>query len=109
MSAKDIKDARRVPVHFDSVAIDRGGGRSRGRGVHPHDARASSSTDPQPGPSRGGRRREDFGAALTTAETVPTESQFPALAQNRPPSPTTTSNVDPETARYEMVASWLDK
>lgn len=102
MSAKDIKEARRIEVHLGSIAQPRssGGSRGRGRGGAPHEP-SHHSSEPRPGPSRGGRRREGFGASLTTGENVAVEIQSGTAtpAQNGRISPFS-SAVDPEIARF---------
>lgn len=106
MSAKDVKDARRIAVQFDSIDVDRGRGvsgsrgRGRGRGGSYRDAPPHVAEPPQ-NMSRGSRR-EGFGAALTTGDNAPSESVFPPLAQNGRSSPTT-NGIDPETARCAIL------
>ena len=101
MSAKDIKEARRIAVHLESISHPRssGGGRGRGRGGPPALESSNDISDSRPGPSRGGRRRDGFGSSLTAGDaTAEAHSGSATPAQNGRASPIS-SNVDPETAR----------
>ena len=89
MTAKEIRDAQRIEVHFGSVAIDRGG---RGRGQPREPGRSDSQRS---GTTMAGRRREGFGSALTPDDSLASGS---VLTQNGRGSPVM-GDVDPDTAR----------
>lgn len=98
MSAKDMKDARRVETNF-AFEEPRGAGRRRrerdrdrdvGRDPPPHVA--ASQQRPLD------RRREGFGAALTGENG--SGSNAPLNQRSGRSSPSPPGDVDPETARY---------
>ncbi|KAH8117281.1 hypothetical protein DFH11DRAFT_1816255, partial [Phellopilus nigrolimitatus] len=99
MSARDMKDARRLEAHFEFDEQRSNSGRRRER-----DRDREHDREPPPAPippSRPlDRRREGFGAALTT-ENVPvsgTSTPAPNQRSGRS-SPSPSSDLDPETAR----------
>ncbi|KAH8828175.1 hypothetical protein DL96DRAFT_1709461 [Flagelloscypha sp. PMI_526] len=70
MSAAGIRDARRLEVTFEEVGARRGRGRGRGGPTDRGAARGTvSEVPPSRGPPAANRRREGFGASLTTEET----------------------------------------
>ncbi|KAI5124372.1 hypothetical protein M0805_008975 [Coniferiporia weirii] len=105
MTAKDMKDARRVETHFD---FDRGAGGRRGDRDRGHDPGREQEREPPPVPTSQqrllDRRREGFGAALTIEDALGTGTRngahTPTLQQgNGRSSPSPSGDVDPETAR----------
>ncbi|THH11849.1 hypothetical protein EW145_g384 [Phellinidium pouzarii] len=104
LSTKDMKDVRRVDAHFDfdHAAGGRRRDRDRDRG---HDPGRNQERDPSPAPNSqqrpSGRRREVFGAALTSEESPGlSRTHTPTLHQgNGRSSPLPAGDADPETAR----------
>ncbi|KAK0463489.1 uncharacterized protein EV420DRAFT_1518464, partial [Desarmillaria tabescens] len=99
MSSRDKKDARRVPAQFEfeDTPSRRGGGR-RDR-EHEREPPPRQPPPSAPGPSRppgAGRRREGFGASLTTNDNASTTSlpTPPVVSRRSSPSPTR-EPVDP--------------
>ncbi|KAF9023812.1 hypothetical protein BDZ89DRAFT_1069615 [Hymenopellis radicata] len=88
MSSRDMKDARRVTVDFEDVPIRRGGRRDR-----EHEREPPPRQQAPPGP---GRRREGFGARLTTNANPSTSSLPTPPTQSRRASPSPPRDpVDP--------------
>ncbi|KAF8872122.1 hypothetical protein CPB85DRAFT_1445160 [Mucidula mucida] len=88
MSSRDMKDARRVNVDFEDVPIRRGGRRDR-----EHEREPPPRQQAPPGPAR---RREGFGARLTTNANPSTSSLPTPPTQSRRASPSPPRDpVDP--------------
>lgn len=98
MSARDMKDARRIQAEFEFEEVGAGGRRGRrDRG----DREREREPPPHAGPSRpaaaGARRREAFGGALTTegAPSAPASNGVSRVGSRRQsPSP----DMDPAVA-----------
>ena len=95
MSARDMKDARRIQAEFEFEEVSAGGRRGRrDRG----DREREREPPPQAGPSRanaaGARRREAFGGTLTTDATPTANGVNPLPSRQQSPSP----DMDPAVA-----------
>ncbi|KAG7442494.1 uncharacterized protein BT62DRAFT_905989 [Guyanagaster necrorhizus] len=91
MSSRDKKDARRVPAEFEFE--DTPGRRGGGRRDREHERDSSV-----PGPSRppgGGRRREGFGASLTSGNGSNTSLPTPPVVSRRSSPSPNREPVDP--------------
>jgi hypothetical protein len=101
MSARDMKDARKVPAEFEFEEVGIGGRRGR------HDREREREPAPHhepgpPAPARLNRRREGFGAHLTNdpgLSTAPSNSPGPSRLATPSPPP---SDVDPIVAEYVL-------
>ncbi len=98
MSSRDMKDARRVNVDFEDVPIRRGGRRDR-----EHEREPPPRQQAPPGPAR---RREGFGARLTTNANPSTSSLPTPPTQSRRASPSPPRDtVDPALLQYVCLHS----
>jgi hypothetical protein len=102
MSARDMKDARKVPAEFEFEEVGIGG--RRGRHDREREREAAPHHEPgppgPPPPARLNRRREGFGAHLTNdpgLSTAPSNSPGPSRLETPSPPP---SDVDPIVAEY---------
>lgn len=96
MSTKDMKDARRIEVDMEFDDSRGTSGRRRG-GREREPPPGPPLVPPEPEASRGPGRRAAFNGALT-GETPDPGASTPAPPRASPP--TTSEEVDPETARY---------
>ncbi|TFK46669.1 hypothetical protein OE88DRAFT_1714915 [Heliocybe sulcata] len=98
MSSRDKKDALRVQAEFQ---LDSGGGGGGGRrGGRRGDRERDREPPPPAGPSRpgGGRRREGFGAHLSTEANANGASNVSPEPSRRPSPSPVRADVDPEVA-----------
>jgi E3 ubiquitin-protein ligase ZNF598 len=104
MTSRDKKDARRIQADFEFEEVGVGGGRrgrrDRGDREREREPPPHQPPDPPPGPSMAirpnGRRREAFGANLTTD--MPNHNlSGPSHIPTPSPPP---ADVDPITAEY---------
>ncbi|KAL1716434.1 hypothetical protein EV715DRAFT_205332 [Schizophyllum commune] len=106
MSARDIKDARRVTTGFDFEEVPGAGGRRRGQ-RDGNRAREPPPQQQQPaaGPSRP-NRRQGFGGSLTADGTTPNNPTPPPV--QRPATPPRT-DIDPATlARHQELMNRIN-
>lgn len=104
MSARDMKDARRIQAEWDFEEVSAGGRRGRrDRG----DREREREPPPHAGPSRpaaaGTRRREAFGGNLTTdtgPSTTPNGGTSRIGSRRQSPSP----DMDPAVAEYVQTS-----
>ncbi|KAL1743416.1 hypothetical protein HDZ31DRAFT_83411 [Schizophyllum fasciatum] len=107
MSARDIKDARRVTTGFDFEEIPGAGGRRRGQrdGNRAREPPPQQQQQPAAGPSRP-NRRQAFGGSLTADGTTPNNPPTPPL--QRPATPPRT-DIDPATlARHQELMNRIN-
>ena len=111
MSARDMKDARRIQAEFEFEDVGAGGRRGRrDRG----DREREREPPPPAGPSRpnaaGARRREAFGGTLTAdigPSAIPNGGTSRIGSRRQSPSP----DMDPAVAEYVegcvLITWWL--